>query len=1064
GEYFVATGIDPDREENRVYCFRNADPDPVWTFEVPADEAFGWYGVNIAHDGSVVVVNGKYRLYVINLEDGELIWEALTYNTESFIPISADASVLVVGSLTGVLLVYIWSEDDQAYRELWRYRFRSELASWVSACQVSLDGSIIAAGTLDFFEDHYGGRLALFETGRGSPLWVSDPLGDEISEVALNSDAGIVAATSWGDLQHQTPDLVIHERHSPEPFYSLSTPGSMTGLAMSDDGGHVVVGGKGVHSRQFGRGGRVSMVSVEIPGGRVAGVINDEGDEAVSGAVVSAAGNPYTAVSDQDGQYLLMVEVEGNRGLDLTVRKPGFMDGFRADVRVVEGEVTDDVDFTIDAADHAPEGLRASEGRRNRIILNWDAYNNRGLTVSDAPYRLAQTALGDRAVFTGATPWMQPQPPRRDGSDEAEAVNIYRSYLPGGPYRLIAAVDGDETTYYDDSDVFPNHRYYYVITADFGDGESDYSGEAVGWLDDDFLQWDVDLAPMADLPRIDGTIDEGEWEGAVLRDISDVFGYDDPDSAGSVEVRIGLDGEGNRLLFGFSCFTMEELQEKMGVGIYVDDDGNGEWTVERAGTEGNYWAYWIEGEPSLRYRSLYSPPYNADPYYIFENPELAFSDRHGYVEIELALPLGFHEVQEIGLYHPDYTIGLGLFAMQRDEEDNAIFNGWWPQNMFSIVSFPEQFARVHVPLELTVPPVAPEEVTLNRDGEDLELTWTDPTLGIDGGELRSLAGVRVYRNGELTGIVDAGTEQFIDDDVVHNGWYEYSLVGYVLDGEEVFEGAASRPVGTYAGEDPDLVEIGYDDGTAEGRFVVAFDGGDNRFAVCFDLSECDDTVAVYQVEFFAGDAAPIDVYIAENHQGIPGEIIGEAVTADPYEANAFHRLHFPGVDQPVVVSDPDWFHECWVVLDYLPDSPGSPSIGVDTGNADAVRNLYYRQDSGWQAFGRGQLMVRILVGAPIVAGPVDDDEDLPLTFRVGQNYPNPFNGSCLIPFDLVHQSAVSLELFGIDGRFVRSLDLGMLEPGYNSVLLNAATLSAGVYFVRLISDTDQGMIRILLVK
>ncbi len=1065
GEYLVATGVDPDREENRVWCFRNADPDPIWTFDVPADEAFGWYGVNIARDGSVVVVNGKYRLYVLNLGNGELIWDAPTYNTESFIPISADASVLAIGSLTGVLLVYIWDQDDGEYRELWRHRFLGAWSSWVSACQVSQDGRVIAAGTLDFFEDHYEGRLALFETfGHGTPLWIADPLADEISEIALNSDATIIAATSWGDLGHVTPDLVIHERHNREPFYTLSTPGSMTGLVMSEDGSRIVVGGKGVHCRQFGRGGRVSMISVEIPGGWVAGTVTDSDDQPLEGAVVSASDNPYTAVSDQIGNYQLLIEVDGNRTVDITLHELGYMNGYHYDVRVFEGEKIGDIDFQLEAADQAPEGLQASQGRRNRVVLNWNVYNNDGLMSVGSPLPDVSAAVGGESIFTGPTPWLEPAAPSRDDSDDAEAVNIYRSHLSGGPYHLIGSVDGDGTTYIDDTGVFPNGRYYYVITADFGDGESVYSEEVIGWIDNSFLQWEVDLEPMVDLPQIDGTIQEEEWGGAVVRDISDVFGYDYPDSAGSVEVLIGLDDEGDRLLFGFNYYVVEELHEAMGVGIYVDDDGNGKWTVERPGTEGNYWAYWIEGAPNLRYRSLYSPPYNSDPYYSFEDPELAFSDDRGYVEIEMALPLGFHEVQEIELYHPDYTIGLGLFAMQRDENESTVFNGWWPQDMFSIVSFPDQFARVHIPADLVVPPVAPEEVILERDGRRLELIWTDPTLGIDGGELKDLAGVIIRRNGEIADIVDAGTELFVDDSVVYNGWYEYSLTGYVLDGEEMFEGIASRPVGCYAGEDPDLVEISYDDGTVEQRFVVSTTGEDNRFAVRFDLGDFEDTVAVYQVDFFAGDITPIEIYMARDDEGIPGDLIGGAYITESDSANKLHRFHFPGIEQPVIISDLNWFHDCWLVLNYLPDSPGSPSIGVDTDHPDDIGNLYYKQDLGWRSFDDGQLMVRIFVGAPIVAGPIENGNHLPLTFRLGQNYPNPFNAGCMIPFDLVQGSTVDLELFDLGGRLIYSRNLGTMEPGSRVVSLNGKSLGTGVYFVRLTSGVDRGMIKIIIAK
>ena len=247
GEYLVVTGNDPDHERNRVWCFRNAQPDPVWTFEVPEEDVFAWYGLSIARDNSVVVVNGKYHLYVLDLESGKGLWDRPTYNTESSIALSGDASVLCVSSLSGMLTTYVRERNGDGYREIWRYRFSGGIASWVTTCRVSTDGRTIAAGTLDFYEDRYEGRLAMFETyGDGEPVWVCEPLGDEVSDVAMSDDGNIIAASSWGDIDNQRPDLVVHERFSSEPFFTLSTPGSMRGIAISDDGSKVVVGGKAV--------------------------------------------------------------------------------------------------------------------------------------------------------------------------------------------------------------------------------------------------------------------------------------------------------------------------------------------------------------------------------------------------------------------------------------------------------------------------------------------------------------------------------------------------------------------------------------------------------------------------------------------------------------------------------------------------------------------------------------------------------------------------------------------------------------------------------------------------
>ncbi|NQU04818.1 MAG: carboxypeptidase regulatory-like domain-containing protein, partial [Calditrichaeota bacterium] len=516
GEYVVACGIDPDDETNTVWCFRDAELDPEWIFEVPAGEAFSWYGVNIAGDGDIVIVNGKYRFYVLNLADGELLYEAPTYNTESEVAVSDDGSVLVVSSLTGVLLVYLL--DDDGYSELWRYRFRGARSSWVSACAISADGSTIAAGTLDFFDEHYGGRLAVFETfGNGEPLWIGESLSDEVSDIALSYDGSIIAAASWGDFEHQMPDLFVHERFSPDPFYTLSDTGSVNCVVLDDNAERVAVGGKGAHSREFGRGGIVSMVSLTLVGGTVSGSIRDRANDPVENAIVFVENNPYQAVTNEEGNYNLRIEVDDERSVDVIARKPGYMNRIDEDVTVINNRNTANVNFVLDEADEPPAGIRATQGQRNMISISWDRYNEDG-RLSDlrtsptaksemrlsAEFSPIRSAIGDEPLFTGLTPWASEISPRRDDHDDAESINIYRSFLSGGHYSLVGSVDGDANLFVDDDNVLPLHLYYYVLTADFGSGESAYSEEVTGWLADDFLIWEVDLDASLETVEFDG--------------------------------------------------------------------------------------------------------------------------------------------------------------------------------------------------------------------------------------------------------------------------------------------------------------------------------------------------------------------------------------------------------------------------------------------------------------------------------------------------------------------------------------------------------------------------------
>jgi hypothetical protein len=88
-----------------------------------------------------------------------------------------------------------------------------------------------------------------------------------------------------------------------------------------------------------------------------------------------------------------------------------------------------------------------------------------------------------------------------------------------------------------------------------------------------------------------------------------------------------------------------------------------------------------------------------------------------------------------------------------------------------------------------------------------------------------------------------------------------------------------------------------------------------------------------------------------------------------------------------------------------------------------------------------------------VAGVADPPARDRLVLR--QNQPNPFAASTSIRFDLPRRAAVSLAVYDIGGREVRSLVGGAaLEPGSHAIAWDGrdaagAPLRAGIYFCRL---------------
>jgi len=96
--------------------------------------------------------------------------------------------------------------------------------------------------------------------------------------------------------------------------------------------------------------------------------------------------------------------------------------------------------------------------------------------------------------------------------------------------------------------------------------------------------------------------------------------------------------------------------------------------------------------------------------------------------------------------------------------------------------------------------------------------------------------------------------------------------------------------------------------------------------------------------------------------------------------------------------------------------------------------------------------------------PLLADAPIPGTFRLEQNYPNPFNPTTRIAFELPNAGDVTLSVYDILGRRVRTVLAERLEAGAHEVTFNGSNLASGVYFCRLEFDGRSHLRKMLLVK
>jgi len=82
---------------------------------------------------------------------------------------------------------------------------------------------------------------------------------------------------------------------------------------------------------------------------------------------------------------------------------------------------------------------------------------------------------------------------------------------------------------------------------------------------------------------------------------------------------------------------------------------------------------------------------------------------------------------------------------------------------------------------------------------------------------------------------------------------------------------------------------------------------------------------------------------------------------------------------------------------------------------------------------------------------------IPDKFALSQNYPNPFNPVTTINYDLPTDGIVTLKVYDILGRELKTLVNEMKTAGYHKIQLNAADLASGAYFYRLVVSPSNQM-------
>ena len=94
---------------------------------------------------------------------------------------------------------------------------------------------------------------------------------------------------------------------------------------------------------------------------------------------------------------------------------------------------------------------------------------------------------------------------------------------------------------------------------------------------------------------------------------------------------------------------------------------------------------------------------------------------------------------------------------------------------------------------------------------------------------------------------------------------------------------------------------------------------------------------------------------------------------------------------------------------------------------------------------------------------------IPVEFSLSQNYPNPFNPVTTIQFGVPEESKVTLMIYDLLGREVRTLINNNLKPGYHKVVWNGTDhfgnqVATGMYFTVMQSGEFRDVRKMVLLK
>jgi len=105
-----------------------------------------------------------------------------------------------------------------------------------------------------------------------------------------------------------------------------------------------------------------------------------------------------------------------------------------------------------------------------------------------------------------------------------------------------------------------------------------------------------------------------------------------------------------------------------------------------------------------------------------------------------------------------------------------------------------------------------------------------------------------------------------------------------------------------------------------------------------------------------------------------------------------------------------------------------------------------------------------IIDPAIISNTGNKNYQIPNSFKLFQNYPNPFNPTTKIDYGIAKNGFVSLKIYDVLGKELKTLVNENKNAGYYSIDFNGSEFSSGVYFYKLESNGFIDVKRMILIK